>query len=306
MVTNCCSLARSLVSLPVFDSFENDKVVKGLLFVYVYWRTYFDDLLPPGADGIYVVLENTCNQQYTYQVDGVRSKFIGHGDLHDEKYEYLGTGTSVANIITGQYGDSFSHAEAEQGGCDYSIRVYPSQQFEDDRRTNQPYIYATILAALFVFTSAIFLLYDYMVERRQKIVLHSAQQSGKLVSSLFPEAVRDQLYNEQETAKPRERTFVQRTRSKQTDSTDDIKIGHKKAIASLYPETTIFFADIAGFTQWSSTRTPSDVFTLLETLYGSFDSIAAKRKVFKGTFGGDSLLPWYCTRRVHECSLEAC
>ena len=30
----------------------------------------------------------------------------------------------------------------------------------------------------------------------------------------------------------------------------------------------VYFADLAGFTQWSSTRTPSDVFYLLEALYG--------------------------------------
>ena len=41
------------------------------------------------------------------------------------------------------------------------------------------------------------------------------------------------------------------------------------------------FADLAGFTEWSSTRSPEDVFTLLESLYGAFDSIAKKLKVFK-------------------------
>ena len=39
--------------------------------------------------------------------------------------------------------------------------------------------------------------------------------------------------------------------------------------------------DIAGFTAWSSVREPSQVFSLLETIYGSFDKIAQKRKVFK-------------------------
>ena len=34
------------------------------------------------------------------------------------------------------------------------------------------------------------------------------------------------------------------------------------------------FADIAGFTAWSSMREPSQVFVLLETLYSQFDDIA--------------------------------
>jgi class 3 adenylate cyclase len=39
----------------------------------------------------------------------------------------------------------------------------------------------------------------------------------------------------------------------------------------LFPEATIIFADIVGFTAWSSTREPAHVFTLLETIYHSLD-----------------------------------
>jgi class 3 adenylate cyclase len=55
----------------------------------------------------------------------------------------------------------------------------------------------------------------------------------------------------------------------------------------MYPETTVFFADIAGFTSWSSERSPVAVFTLLETIYSEFDAIARKRRVFKVETIGD-------------------
>ena len=42
-------------------------------------------------------------------------------------------------------------------------------------------------------------------------------------------------------------------------------------IADLYPHCTVYFSDIAGFTQWSSTREPAEVFELLQTLYAAFD-----------------------------------
>jgi class 3 adenylate cyclase len=42
------------------------------------------------------------------------------------------------------------------------------------------------------------------------------------------------------------------------------------------------FADIAGFTAWSSMRDPSQVFTLLGTIYCVFDKITDRRGVFKG------------------------
>jgi hypothetical protein len=54
-----------------------------------------------------------------------------------------------------------------------------------------------------------------------------------------------------------------------------------------FPKCTVLFADIVGFTAWSSVRDPTQVFTLLETLYNSFDQIAKKRKVFKVETIGD-------------------
>jgi hypothetical protein len=40
-------------------------------------------------------------------------------------------------------------------------------------------------------------------------------------------------------------------------------------------------ADLKGFTAWSSIREPTAVFTLLETIYGSFDTIAKKRGKYR-------------------------
>ncbi|CAB9526550.1 Receptor-type guanylate cyclase gcy (Partial), partial [Seminavis robusta] len=288
---------------PIFDKFsyyedsdsDPDPPKVGAVFlIMIYWRTYFDNLLPPGADGIFVILENTCDQVYTYRIDGTSSLFVGHGDLHDPKYDYLEAGTSIGNIINAQVLDD------NQNGCHYSIRVYPSQDFEDDHRSNKPWIYVLVLASLFLFTSAVFLIYDHMVEQRQKIVLQSAQQSGKLVNTLFPEEVRDQLYQEQQeeaNKKQKQKGWENTTTVPNEPATDalvnrastmDNNTEHgKKAIASLYPESTIFFADLVGFTSWSAKRTPVEVFQLLETIYGAFDNIALKRDVFKVETIGD-------------------
>ena len=47
------------------------------------------------------------------------------------------------------------------------------------------------------------------------------------------------------------------------------------------------FADIVGFTAWSSMREPAQVFTLLETIFHEFDYIAKRRRVFKVETVGD-------------------
>ena len=60
---------------------------------------------------------------------------------------------------------------------------------------------------------------------------------------------------------------------------------HANSLISLFaPER---FADIVGFTAWSSTREPEQVFVLLETLYHAFDASAEKRGVYKVETIGD-------------------
>ena len=246
-----------------------------------------------------VVLETSCNEQYTYRVDGGQSTFVGLGDLHDTQYDHLELSTNVESLV-GVDGTTDTGAQTNSQGCKYSIRVYPSEELEDSYRSDKPWIYATALAGLFVFTSVVFLLYDCMVERRQKIVLASAVQSGTLVSSLFPEAIRKQLYEEQ-----REQAKTEDNRANWVVEPSSA-MERKAAMANLYEDTTIFFADIVGFTKWSSTRTPStynhasesrpghrrlmtlstlkptaQVFELLEALYGAFDAAAKRRGVFK-------------------------
>lgn len=260
--------------MTVYDQLGEDRSVAAIFFSIIYWRTFFDGLLPKGADGIYIVLENTCGQQYTYQVDGLNSRCLGYGDLHSSKYEYLKRETSIDLIFDLE---REAESEGENPTCHYNFRVYPSEAFRARYETSDPWQFSVALAGVFLFTAAVFILYDCMVERRQKAVMKSAQQSGKLVHSLFPEAVRDQLYKEQE-AKNKTATW---------QASDHGGIANKQAIAKEYPETTIFFADLVGFTKWSSTRTPAEVFQLLEALYGEFDAVATKRGVFKVETIGD-------------------
>jgi class 3 adenylate cyclase len=52
------------------------------------------------------------------------------------------------------------------------------------------------------------------------------------------------------------------------------------------------FADIAGFTAWSSVREPAGLYAP-RNLYGAFDAIARKRGVFKVETIGDSYVAWW-------------
>lgn len=48
-------------------------------------------------------------------------------------------------------------------------------------------------------------------------------------------------------------------------------------------------ADIENFTAWSSVREPGQVFSLLESIFGAFDSVAKRRGAYKVETIGDSV-----------------
>ena len=80
--------------------------------------------------------------------------------------------------------------------------------------------------------------------------MKSAMQSDALVSSLFPEDVRNRIYEEM-NSKAQAKANESNWRNKGGDVNrheDSISHDDSTAIARLYPETTIFFADLVGFT----------------------------------------------------------
>ncbi|CAB9531333.1 Receptor-type guanylate cyclase gcy [Seminavis robusta] len=283
----------------VYDSYQSQtKKVVALLGGYTLWTSYFTGILPDATPGLVLILENKCNQTFTMQIEGEQANILSKGDHHDTKYDDLAMSVTVDSIF-GQQDENDNEEEygtfspkANVGKCHYRIRIYPSQEFEDSYYTNAPLIFTVTLASVFLFTCMVFLAFDYFVEQRQKAVMKSALQSGQLVSSLFPEEVRKQLYQEEEAkAKAKEQEKGWRTAS--TAGGDTISgaasdgLTAKQAIAHYYEDTTIFFMDLSGFTKWSSTRTPAEVFELLEALYGQFDRVAAKLNVFKVETIGD-------------------
>jgi hypothetical protein len=157
--------------------------------------------------------------------------------------------------------------------CPFTLHIYPSDAMEDVYSTQNPMIFTIAAVMIFVFTSILFISYDKMVERRQTLVMNTAVRTSAIVDSLYPEAVRDKL---------------------SVDAEPDTDLNNSRPVADLYPETTVFFCDIVGFTAWSSTREPWEVFHLLETIYNAFDAIAHQRKVFKVETVGDCCTLKFC------------
>eukprot|EP00934_Nitzschia_sp_Nitz4_P003323 Nitzschia sp. Nitz4//scaffold172_size47551//32245//35933//NITZ4_007146-RA/size47551-snap-gene-0.66-mRNA-1//1//CDS//3329538765//3313//frame0 len=275
----------------------------GVVWSTFYWHNLLHDILPEGINGIVVVIENECDNSATYVINGPDVQFEGLDDLHDHqfddfvlqcRFENLGDYSADNRVYTG--------FPPTDGKCPYTFRVYPSTVFEDRYISSKPLIYTGVAIAIFVFTSAVFGFYDFIIERRQAKVISKAAQANAIVSSLYPSSVRSRLFNLNRKANNEETLVSQKTRLKtfvhnvpntldeSRRRRSDISTDMEHPIADLFPEATVMFGDIAGFTAWSSTRSPSQVFILLETLYGEFDRIATRRGVFKVETIGDCYL----------------
>jgi class 3 adenylate cyclase len=302
--------------IPIFDRFNStERKVVAVLKSVIHWRAYFRKILPPNVNGITVVLHNECEGHFTYEIRGDEAYVVGFGDQHDRKFdEYERTGTFTTDTIN----DGTAYGiKLHQEGCPYAIHVYPTEKYYSSFITSLSIIIALSVAIVFVFITIMFLAYDRLVERRQKLVLAKATQSTSIVSSLFPRQVRDRLVPA-DNGNTGALTLAPNHRLKTFLDPDiaNVNQNNSQPIADLFVNCTVFFADISGFTAWSSTREPTQVFELLQTVYQAFDALAKRRKVFKVETIGDSYvavtgLPKpqanhaiIMARFAHECLLK--
>eukprot|EP00980_Cylindrotheca_fusiformis_P003085 scaffold719_cov117-Cylindrotheca_fusiformis.AAC.5 len=309
----------SQIMQPIYDGPDTeaeDRKMVAVIRVRLHWLDYFKNLLAEGEDGIVVVLESACpkvdedlyqdlEDQFglgddafsgiqdhtksdrniiTYQVDGPNAVILGETDLHDRKYDAL----VVSEVFVDLHIDQ-SHLP--EGSCVpvLTLHVYPSAELEEEFHTDNATIYTVVVIAIFVFTSLVFLFYDYSVGRRQRTVMDRIVKQDRIVSDVFPTAIRDRLYENQ----------AKHTMKGNNAEADDGFLGLDEnfydrssatgsaPLADLFPSVTVVFADLAGFTAWSSAREPHQVFILLETLYGAFDKLAYRHSVFKVETVGD-------------------
>jgi len=275
------------------DIFTKDVV--GVVAATFYWRDMLKSFLKDKIDGMHIVIENSCNQTFTYTMSGSEPNYLGSGDFHESIYE--------DSKMTFRFSDIGidSGLELSSSGCQYTIHTYPSSKMFADFEETQPIpsAIAGVAVIIFIFTSILFFGYDFLVERRQRKVYSSAMKNNAIVSSLFPKNVRDRLYQETthpkpfQPAKSRMKSFISDGNNldhTNNSSANDANTAEDQAdapIADLFSNCTVLFADISGFTSWSSERSPGQVFILLENIYGAFDRIADRRGVFKVETIGD-------------------
>jgi hypothetical protein len=331
----------SILFFPVFnylDKSEFFRRVEGSISIVFTWADILRSVLPGYIKGLIVVLESSVsdeldNQQFTYSISGGEVTLIGEGDRHDvyfDHYEHV----VFANVAQ----------DAENLGIVdylimYELRIYPSMVFQEQYLTKQPLIMTIVVMFIFILTSVIFLIYDYLVHNRQNAIMTFAQRSGRIVNSMFPSGVQERLFSSNEqlerqticdtnavdekdkddgtirsgsTTSRNPKHHIKKilkgnsSKSSSTKEKANIQgyIQNTPPIADLFKNTTIMFADMVSFTAWSSKHSPEDVFYLLETLFLEFDKVAEQKGVFKlGTIGKDNLLPCISIVNLHPLIL---
>jgi adenylate cyclase len=110
--------------------------------------------------------------------------------------------------------------------------------------------------------------------------------SDALLANILPSAIADRL-------KHRELLSLYRTESDTVSQEHDsvtIHIQSQKTLADYHRHTTVLFADVVGFTAWSSSVSPQDVIEHLNRLFLCFDELAEQYDVEKIKTIGDAYM----------------
>eukprot|EP00980_Cylindrotheca_fusiformis_P001903 scaffold437_cov111-Cylindrotheca_fusiformis.AAC.1 len=275
------------------DTADEERKMVGTMMIQLNWLDYFKNLfLEEDSDGgIIVVLKTTCprdldqtsksyDRVITYEIGANKAITLGEEDLHDPKYDSM----EVTDIFVDL---GIDQSKVPEGLCvpTMTIHVYPTETLEKKYETHNRAIYTSAVVVIFTFTVLVFLLYDFVVGRLQRKVMDRINKQDMIVANVFPSTIRDRLYKAQGNALQQSQLVGENAKGVGPESDTDAM--GSVPLADLFPNTSIVFADIAGFTAWSSAREPQQVFILLENIYGALDHIVHRLHIFKVETVGD-------------------
>lgn len=132
---------------------------------------------------------------------GGNVSIIGKEDLHDAKYEPMRV-TSETFL----HNDNMT-LKSLLDPISYRIDLYPTLALESSYRTNYPFYACLSVVLIIVFTSIVFVVYDFLIQNEIDFFKASAENSSILINSFFPKFVRMHLFGtSKDEVRPSENT----------------------------------------------------------------------------------------------------
>jgi hypothetical protein len=159
---------------------------------------YIQSVWPLHSDLVDIFLENSCGQMFTYKIVGKEMLLVAEGDAHEEKFSDMMISSTFEDYDTIVRLSSPPTASlipaTESDYCRYRFHVHATSELEAEYKTNSPKIFAAMAAAIFLFTSAVFIAYDCLVVRRQQVMECSTSNTDRIVT--FPKSFMNRLCEE--------------------------------------------------------------------------------------------------------------
>ena len=139
----------------------------------LFWRDLLRNILPPSSRGILVVTENSCGQTFTYEINGDETTYLANKDVRDTQYNDISLSATLSSLLDKTTSSSFFHRCTDfsslDSTCPITIRISPSAKNHEHYVSTDPVIFAVGAGLIFFFAGGLFLLYDFLVDRRRFI-----------------------------------------------------------------------------------------------------------------------------------------
>ena len=171
--------------------------------------------------------------------------------MHDTHYDSLQVSSEFAKL---DIDDSIELPE-ELKVPTLTMNVYPTRKLQNSFKTNDAYYYTAGVIAIFIFTSAVFVVFDWSVRQQQAKTMERLIQQDKIVSNIFPQQIKDRLYGDMDDSDDGNQSSSNKKKDKRDSNTgfpvvldpadfENPEMFNVPPIADLFPSASVFFVSM--------------------------------------------------------------
>ena len=190
-----------------------------------------------------LVFSSECNPSFSFELYEGEVQFLGMGDHHDPTLAAAVSTTTDVTAITCAIQRSRSYAgfRHQNAFCDFKVGIYITQAYMDEFIDRTPLAIVFGAVAGFVVLFSLVLLYSAFIHFQKQKIVRKANRSEAIVQSLFPDTVRDRLY-EDRWNDPAIKSLLTTHDASCTEDIDD----REDPIADLFPSCTVVSTKMGG------------------------------------------------------------